>query len=502
MQKIILYAMMIHMREMIGTAKHVERTRWIALVVVCLGQLMSIVDATIVNVALPRIQHDLQFSQANLTWVLNAYLISYGSFLLLAGRLGDLIGRRRIFLAGVSVFTLASAACGLADSQAVLIGARFVQGLGGAMATSAIVAIIATEFPEPSERAKAMSVYTFVVSGGASLGLIAGGAITQSIDWHWIFFINVPIGIFTVLMGRSRIVENAGLGISRSVDVIGSLMVTAALVLGAYAIVTSTNYGWGSVHTIGFGAGSILLLTGFVLLEARLRNPIMPLRIFRVPGLAASSAIRGLLITGMYASFFIGVLYLEHVRGLGVLETGLAFLPQTIVLALLSLGLTARLVIRLGPRVPLLIGLLSAGAGLLVLGHAGASTSYFPDVALSFVLIGFGAGLAFMPLLTIGMANVPAADAGLASGIINTSLQMSAAIAVAVLGTVATDRTQTLTERGLGHTTALLGGYHLAFTVATVSVGAAVITALLTLRKPRRPERELEIQPAEALAEA
>jgi EmrB/QacA subfamily drug resistance transporter len=484
---IITCAMIIHMAGIV-TADRTDRSRWIALVVVCLGQLMSIVDATIVNVALPRIQHDLHFSQANLTWVLNGYLISYGSFLLLAGRLGDLIGRRRIFLVGVSVFTLASAACGLADTQALLIGARFIQGLGGAAATSAIVAIIATEFPAASERATAMSVYTFVVSGGASLGLIAGGTITQSIDWHWIFFINVPIGIFTVLMGRARIVENAGLGIGR-IDVVGSLLVTASLIGGAYAIVTSTRYGWGSAHTIGIGAASLLLLAAFIALEARLSNPIMPLRIFRVPGVAASSAIRGLLVTGMYASFFVGVLYLEHVRGFGVLQTGLAFLPQTLALALLSLGVTARLVIRFGPRVPLLAGLLIAGAGLVVLGHAGPDAHYFPTIAMSFVLIGLGAGLAFMPLLTIGMANVPAADAGLASGIINTSLQMSAAIGVAVLGTVATDRTQALTSQGQSHTDALLGGYHLAFTVATVCVAAAVVTTLLTLwRTPRAPE--------------
>jgi EmrB/QacA subfamily drug resistance transporter len=486
-QLIVTYAMIIAVTQTISD-KRAERTRWIALVVVCLGQLMSVVDATIVNVALPRIQHDLHFSQANLTWVLNGYLISYGSFLLLAGRLGDLIGRRRIFLSGVSLFTIASAACGFADSQGLLIVARFVQGLGGAAATSAIVAIIATEFPAAGERAKAMSVYTFVVSGGASLGLILGGVITQSIDWHWIFFINVPIGIFTVLMGRARIVENRGLGIGRDLDVLGSVLVTSALILGAYAIVTSTRYGWGSTHTIAFGAASLALLAGFLLLEARLRNPIMPLRIFSVPGLGASSVIRGLLITGMYASFFVGVLYLEHVRGYGVLQTGLAFLAQTVVLALLSLGLTARLVMRFGARVPLLVGLVCGAAGLFILGHAGSGAAYFPDIAASFVLIGVGAGLAFMPLLTIGMAHVPAADVGLASGIINTSMQMSAAIGVAVLGTVATDRTQTLTAQGHGHTAALLGGYHLAFTVATASVVAAIVAALLFLRDPRAPE--------------
>jgi MFS family permease len=347
-----------------------------------------------------------------------------------------------------------------------------------------------------------MSVYTFVVSGGASLGLILGGAITQSIDWHWIFFINVPVGVITVLMGRALIVENPGLGIDRSVDVLGSLLVTGALVLGAYAVVTSTTYGWGSAHTVGFGAASLSMLVSFVALEARLRNPIMPLRIFRVPGLGSSSVIRGLLITCMYASFFIRVLYLEHVRGFGVLQTGLAFLAQTLVLALLSLGLSARLVIRFGPRVPLIVGLLAAAGGLLIIGHSGAGTHYFPDVALSFVLIGLGAGLAFMPLLTIGMANVPAADAGLASGIINTSMQMSAAIGVAVLGTVATDRTHTLTAQGTGHTAALLGGYHVAFTVATGSVVAAMIAALLLLRDPRQPKHEIEAERADALVEA
>jgi EmrB/QacA subfamily drug resistance transporter len=476
------------------------RARWIALVVVCLGQLMSIVDGTIVNVALPSIQRDLHFSQANLTWILNGYLITYGSFLLLAGRLGDLIGRRRIFLVGVTVFTLASAACGFADSQVTLVVARFVQGIGGAAATSAIVAIIATEFPEPRERAQAMSVYTFVISGGASLGLILGGAITQSLSWHWIFFINVPIGIATVLLGRARIVENRGLGIGRDVDVLGSVLVTVAMVLGAYAIVTSTSYGWGSAHTLGLGAAAAALLAGFVGLEARLRNPIMPLRIFRVPGLASSSIIRGLLITGMFATFFVGVLYLEHVRGYGVLQTGLAFLPQTLLLAGLSLGPTAALVNRYGPRGPLLFGLVAAAAGLVVLTQAGPHAAYFPTVLGAFLLMGVGAGLAFMPLLTLAMAHVPAADAGLASGIINTSLQMSAAIGVAVLGTISTDHTRTLAAQGVGHTAALLGGYHLAFTVGAGCVGAAVIAALLAGRRPVRPQRAPEHATVEAEA--
>jgi EmrB/QacA subfamily drug resistance transporter len=403
-----------------------------------------------------------------------------------------------VFLAGVTIFTLASVVCGLSDSQGMLIVARFVQGVGGACATSAIVAIIATEFPRPSERAKAMSVYTFVVSGGASLGLLLGGLITQSISWHWIFFINVPIGVFTVLMGRTWIVENKGLGIGRDVDILGALLVTAAMVLGVYGIVTSTSYGWGSAHTLGFGAASVALLTAFVAREARSRNPIMPLHIFALRGLGPSSVIRGLLVTGMWATFFMGVLYLQHVRGYGTLETGIAFLPQTLVLAVLSLGPTAWLVTRFGPRLPLLAGLSLAAVGLAVLTSAGVNTSYFPTVMVAFLLMGLGAGLAFMPLLTIAMADVPAQDAGLASGIVNASLQLSAALGVAVLGTIATDHTQTLAAHGTAPITALLGGYHLAFEVATGCVAAAVIATLILLRRPSRPTPVGEVVVQEA----
>jgi EmrB/QacA subfamily drug resistance transporter len=462
-----------------------DRSRWIALVIVCLGQLMSVVDGTIVNVALPQIQHDLHFTQSSLTWVLNGYLITFGSFLLLAGRLGDLIGRRRIFLIGVALFTLASAACGLAQSQVVLVVARFVQGLGGAGAVSAIVAIITAEFPAPRERATAMSIYTLVISGGASLGLIAGGAITQLLNWHWIFYINVPVGIATVLLGRVWIVENPGLGIGRNVDVLGSVLITSALVIAAYAIVTASSDGWGSVHTLGLGAGVVVLLVAFVGLESRLRNPIMPLRVFGIRGLASSSVIRGLLITGMFATFFIGVLYLERIRGYGVLTTGLAFLPQTVLLATLSVGPIAWMVNRFGPRRPLILGLALSAAGLLVLSEVGSHSAYVPTLVAAFVLMGLGAGMAFMPLLTIAMAEVPAADAGLASGIINTSLQVSAAIGVAVLGTISTDHTRTLLAHGHALAPALLGGYQLAFRIGAACVIAALAVAVAFVRSPR-----------------
>src|SRR6202012_311824 len=276
----------------VTASRSTERGRWIALAVVCMAQLMSIMDGTIVTVALPRIQADLHFSQSSLSWVLNGYFITFGSFLLLGGRLGDLIGRRRIFLAAIALFTAASAACGLADSQTTLVVARFVQGLGGAGAVAAIVAIIAAEFPDPRERAQAMSIDTLTISAGASIGLIAGGAITQLLNWHWIFFINVPIGIGTIVFGRAWIAENSGPGVDRHVDVLGSALITAAMVLGAYAIVTAGSHGWGSVHTLGFGAVAVVLLAAFWALESHLSNPIMPPRVFAIRGLAAPSVVR------------------------------------------------------------------------------------------------------------------------------------------------------------------------------------------------------------------
>jgi EmrB/QacA subfamily drug resistance transporter len=473
------------MIPMTATDRHSSpRARWIALVVVCLGQLMSVLDSTIVNVALPNIQRDLHFSQSSLTWVLNGYLITFGSFLLLGGRLGDLIGRRRMFLSGITLFTLASLACGLADSQTLLVIARFVQGLGGAAAVSVTVAIITSEFPEPRERAQAMSVYMFVVAGGGSLGLILGGVITELVNWHWIFFINIPIGLAAVALGRVWIVENRGLGIGRDIDVLGSALITAALICVAYAIVTASTHGWGSAHTLGFAGLAVVLLAAFVGLEHRLANPIMPLRVFRIPGLAASSLIRGLLIIGMFATFFIGVLYLERIRGYGVLTTGVAFLAQTLVLGALSLGTTAKLVHRFGPRPVLAAGLVLAGAGLGLFSQIGLHTAYAPQLVGAMVLIGAGAGLSFMPLLTMAMAEVPIADAGLASGIVNTSLQVSAAIGVAVLGTLSTERTHTLLAAGAQRTTALLDGYRLAFGVGTGCVAAALVFALAWFAAP------------------
>jgi EmrB/QacA subfamily drug resistance transporter len=461
-----------------------ERRRWIALAVLCLGQLMMVLDSTIVNVALPSIQHDLGFSQGNLTWVLDGYLITFGGFLLLAGRLGDLVGRKRVFLSGLVLFTAASVLCGIADSQGLLIGARLLQGVGGAIASSVILAIIVTEFPEAKEQAKAMGLYAFVSAGGGSIGLLAGGALTQSLDWHWIFFVNVPIGIVAFVLGSRLIVENEGLGLSGGVDWLGSVLITLATMAGAFAIVKSSEYGLTSARTLGVGGASLVLLAAFLALEARVKNPIMPLRILRLRSLMGSSLVRGFLITGMFSAFFLGSLYLERVLGYNAIQTGLAFLPLTALIAILSMGLAARLVERVGSVNTLAGGLVGIAAGLLLLATQGVHASYFPGLFFAFLLLGAGAGASFLPLLTIGMADAPKRDAGLASGIINVSVQLFGAIGLASLGTVATDHTKALSSSGHSVVEALTGGYHLAYLVAAICVGFGILAAFLFLRTP------------------
>ncbi|HEY3844881.1 MAG TPA: MFS transporter [Acidimicrobiales bacterium] len=459
-----------------------DRRRWIALIVVCLAMLMNALDGSIVNVALPSIQRDLHFSQANLTWVIDAYLITFGSLLLMAGRLGDLIGRKRVFLGGVALFTASSAVCGFATSQAMLIAGRFVQGAGGALSASVILAIIITEFPKKAERARAMSAYIFVAVGGGAVGLVVGGIISQTINWHWIFFINLPIGVVTFVLGRALIEENVGLGIRNGVDIAGSILVTTALMVGIYAIVTATQYGWLSVHTLGFVGATAVMLAAFVILEGRLKNPIVPLRILRLRSLMGTSVIRGFLATGMFSTFFLGALYLEHVLHYDPLKTGLAFLPVTLVVATLSTGITARLVERFGSMQVLVPGMVSMTVGLLLLAHAGEHAHYLTDVFPSFFLVGLGAGTAFVPLLTIAMAEVPKDDAGLGSGIVNVSQQMAAAVGLAVLSTLATNRTNALVTTGHRVQAALTSGYQLAFVIGAGCVVVGVIVAPLLLR--------------------
>ena len=417
--------------------------RWLALAVVCLGQLMMILDATIVAVALPAIKTDLHFSASSLTWVPNAYLIAFGSFLLLGGRLADLVGRTRMFLAGIAIFTAASLLCGFAGSEAALIAARFVQGVGAALCASAVLALIVVEFPSPAERIRAMSAYTFVSVAGASIGLITGGLLTQALDWHWIFFINLPIGIATFALGYVALARDRGLGIGPRSRRPG---------LGAdhgrrdgRDLRDRRRRGARVRWALRLGAVAVALLAAFVAVERQAASPILPLNVMRLRSLMVSSSVRALMVCGMWASFFVGALYLQRVLGMGPIAAGAAFLPQTLTVAALSLGPTARLTARFGERRILITGLTVLVAGLAVFALAlQPGAAYFPGPALAFTLIGVGAGLSFMTLMTLALADVPAADAGIASGVINVSTQISAAIGLAVLGTIAASRTNAL----------------------------------------------------------
>ena len=476
------------------------RRRWLALVVVCFGQLMIILDSTIVNVALPSIQRDLHFSQADLTWVVNSYLITYGSLLLLAGRAGDLVGRKQVFLAGVVVFTVASVLSGLAQDPVALVAARALQGVGGALSAGVIIALLVTGFPRPEERAQAMSVFTFVIAGGGSLGLLAGGVLTEAVNWHWIFFINLPIGIATLLLGWWLIEEKEGLGLRQGVDVLGSVLVTAAMMVGVYAIVTAADQGWLSAHTLGFGGAAVALLGGFFALEARIENPILPLRILRLRSLTGASAARALLATGMFSNFFLGALYLQHIRGYSAFGTGLAFIPTTLALAVLSLGITARLMRSFGPRALLIPGLITITFALALQSTADAQAGYFPNLFGSYLLFGIGAGMSFMPLLTIMMAEVPAADAGVASGVANVTMQVGAAFGLAAVGAVSADHARELVARGYSLANALAGGYQLGFSLAAASVAMGLVVVLLALRAPGRARQARALPQVDVVA--
>jgi EmrB/QacA subfamily drug resistance transporter len=473
-----------------------DSRRWATLAIVCLAQLMIVLDVTIVNVALPAIQQDLHFSQGNLTWVVNAFLVTFGSLLLLTGRIGDLVGRKRVFLAGLVTFTAASLLCGVAPSPGALVGARFLQGIGAAAQASVILAIIVTEFPEAVERARAMSVYVFVSVAGGSIGLLAGGLLTEALTWHWVFFVNLPIGVATFALGHALIRADKGLGLGHGVDWLGSLLVTASLMSAIYAIVEATSRGWTSLQVLGFGALAAVLMAAFFALEARIQNPIMPLRILRVRGLIDASLVRGLLVTGMYSTFFLGTLYLEHVRHYSALQTGAAFLPWTLTVAVLAQGITARLVDRFGPVSVITGGMASAIAGLLLFATVGPDTAFFPTIFLACFAIGLGIGTAFMPLLTLAMADVPVEDAGLGSGITNLSQQIGGALGLAVLSTIAANHTKALSDDH-GPTSALIGGYQLAFLVGALAIGTGIVLAFALLR-PRNPRQELQLASASA----
>jgi EmrB/QacA subfamily drug resistance transporter len=485
-------------RQTAAGATTIDRSRWMALVVLCAGMLMIVLDATVVNVALPSIQSDLGFSQSGLAWVLNAYLIAFGGLLLLAGRLGDLVSRRGIFLAGLAVFTLASLACGLAQSQGMLVGARFVQGVGGAMTSAVILGMIVTMFPEPREQAKAIGVYAFVASAGGSIGLLVGGVLTQSINWHWIFFVNLPIGVATAVLATRLLDKDKGIGLGRGADVPGALLITAGLMLTVYTIVKpAAEQGWGAGRTLAFGAVSLGLLAAFVAREATARNPLIPLRIFRSRNVSGANLIQALTVAGMFGTFFLGALYLQRVLGYDALETGLAFMPTTIVMGTLSLRYSERLAMRFGARATLLPGLVLIAAGLALFTRAPVDGSYLTDVLPTMILMGTGVGVAFPALMTLSMSGVTPSEAGLASGLVNTTVQVGGALGLAVLATLAATRTGGLLAHGDSAAAALTGGSRLAFLIGAGLIVAAVAVALTVLQPDRRTREQLEPQRAE-----
>ena len=462
-----------------------DRARWLALIVICLGSLMNVLDSTIVGVALPSIKDDLGFSQTSLAWVVNAYLLTFGGFLLLGGRLGDLFGQRRLFIAGIALFTATSLMCGLASSQAMLIAARTVQGFGGAVASAVALSLIVSLFVEPGERAKAMGVFGFVAAGGGSIGVLLGGVLTDLLDWHWIFLVNVPIGVAVCLLSLRFLPRDGGALRDQRLDIAGAVIVTSALMLAVYAIVNGNQAGWLSAQTVGLLAGAAVLFAAFILVESRVRVPLVPLRLFRLRNLATASGVGVLWAGAMFAWFFLSALYLQLVLGYTPLKVGLAFLPANVIMGAFSLGLSAKLVGRYGIRAPLAGGLGLAATGLFLFARAPIHGDYLIDVLPSMVLLGLGAGMAFNPVLLAAMGDVEPSESGIASGLVNTSFMMGGALGLAVLASAAASRTNHLLASGQTHVASLLGGYHLAYLLGAAFALLAATLTISLLRAPR-----------------
>jgi EmrB/QacA subfamily drug resistance transporter len=466
--------------------KMTDRTRWIALYVLCAGVLMIVLDVTVVNVALPSIQSDLGFTQAGLAWVVNAYLIAFGGLLLLAGRFGDLFGRKRMFMYGLTLFTVSSLFCAVSQTEGMLVVARFVQGVAGAATSAVVLGMIVTMFPEPREQAKAIGVYGFVASAGGSVGLLLGGLLTQTINWHWIFFINIPIGIATGFLAARLVDNDEGLGLSGGADVPGAVLITSSLMVGVFTIVKpAAEDGWGSANALLFAALSLVLLVAFIAREATARNPLIPLRIFRSRNVSGANAVQALLVAGMFGMFFLGSLYMQRVLGYDALEIGLAFLPATLVMGTLSLRFSEPIITRFGARNALIPGLLLIGAGLALFSRAPVDGNYWRDVFPVMLIMALGIGVSFPSLMTLAMSGATREDAGLASGLVNTSAQVGGALGLAVLATVSATRTDHLKAAGKATASALTGGYHLAFLIGA-GLCLAALAVVLTVIQPEK----------------
>jgi EmrB/QacA subfamily drug resistance transporter len=476
--------------------------RWWSLAVLCLGVLMIVLDTTIVNVALPSIRSDLGFSETALVWVVNAYVLTFGGFLLLGGRLGDLYGHRRLFLAGLALFTLASLACGLAQTQLLLVAARAVQGLGGAVVSAVALSLIMNLFTEPADRAKAMGVYGFVCAAGGSIGVLLGGLLTSQLDWHWIFLVNLPIGVAVYGLCLRLLPPGRGMA-SGTLDVGGAAAVTLSLMLAVYAIVNGNDAGWTSARTLGLLAGAGVLMVLFLAIEARVAAPLMPLGLFRSRNLSTSNAIGVLWSAAMFAWFFMSALYLQLVLGYSAQQVGLAFLPANLIMGAFSLGLSARIVMRFGMRLPVAVGMLLAASGLALFARAPVAGGFVADVLPGMVLLGVGAGVALNPLLMAAMSDVSPADSGLASGVVNTSFMMGGALGLAVLASLAAARTATLASGGAHQVAALNGGYQWAFTAgALFALLAAALAATLLRTAAPASAHGAQAVPSSGLAES
>jgi EmrB/QacA subfamily drug resistance transporter len=474
----------------VDTATGTDRKRWLALLALCSGFLMIILDQTVVNVALPSIQTDLGFSQAGLAWVINAYLIAFGGLLLLAGRFGDLIGRKNMFLGGLGVFTVASMLCGVSQSAGMLVVARFIQGAGGALTSAVILGVIVSMFTEQREQAKAIGVYSGVAAGGAAIGLLAGGVLTTALNWHWIFFVNLPIGIGAAILAHRVVDRDEGIGLREGADVLGALLVTSSLMLGVYTIVEVPVYGWGSLHSIGLGALAVALFAGFILRQIQAAKPLMPLGIFKSRNVSGANLIQIFTIAGLFGMFFLGALYLKEILGYGPMEIGLGFLPVALLIGGMSFSVAAKLAERFGPRTMLIIGLVLIFAGLLLFARIPVDGQYVRDVLPSMLLIGLGAGIMFAPLMTLAMSGATEHDAGLASGVVNTTQQVGGALGLAVLATLSATRTSDMVAAGESQVSALTSGYQLAFGIGAVFVAVAVIVAATVLRNPAPQAQE------------
>lgn len=468
------------------TADAPARTRWLALSVLCMGTLMIVLDTTIVNVALPSIKAGLHFSTTSLAWIVNGYLLTFGGFLLLGGRLGDLFGHRRMFIGGIALFTLASLACGLADSQGLLVGARIVQGFGGAVVSAVSLSLTMFLFVEPAERAKAMGIFGFVAAGGGSIGAMLGGVLTDLLSWHWIFLVNVPIGI-AVCVASLRLLPARRDAAQTRLDAAGAVLITAAMMLAVYAIANGNTAGWTSAQTLGLLGGAIALLGVFVAWELRAPAPLMPLSIFKLRNLATANVVAVMWAAAMFAWFFLSAFYMQRALHFSPLQVGLAFLPANVIMGAFSIGLSAMLVMRFGIRWPLSIGLLLAAAGLVLFARAPVHGSFLPDILPSMVLLGVGGGMAFNPMLLAAMGDVDPTDSGLASGVVNTSFMMGGALGLAILASLAASRTSSLIGSGHGQLAALVGGYHLAFLVGAAFAAVAAATGAALLRPSAMP---------------